>query len=125
MAKFCGKCGALVENGVCPKCGAEYQGTAPFVLYKCREKARNKIKIHIIINCILWICIGALQLFDIYYIRGMFNIEIFKWEKSLVIILIVCILNLLIGNYIGFVLNLHMLYIRHIINKNKMLLISI
>ena len=26
MAKFCGKCGALVENGVCPKCGAEYQG---------------------------------------------------------------------------------------------------
>ena len=136
MAKFCGKCGALVENGVCPKCGAEYQGTAPFVLYKCREKA-------------------------IYYIRGMFNIEIFKyiqyqhafgawniaisiceiyasydikskasmfvskWEKSLVIILIVCILNLLIGNYIGFVLNLHMLYIRHIINKNKMLLISI
>ena len=62
MAKFCGKCGALVENGVCPKCGAEYQGTAPFVLYKCREKARNKIKIHIIINCILWICIGALQL---------------------------------------------------------------
>ena len=79
MAKFCGKCGALVENGVCPKCGAEYQGTAPFVLYKCREKARNKIKIHIIINCILWICIGALQLFDIYYIRGMFNIEIFKY----------------------------------------------
>ena len=70
MAKFCGKCGALVENGVCPKCGAEYQGTAPFVLYKCREKARNKIKIHIIINCILWICIGALQLFDIYYIMG-------------------------------------------------------
>ena len=50
MAKFCGKCGALVENGVCPKCGAEYQGTAPFVLYKCREKARNKIKIHIIIK---------------------------------------------------------------------------
>ena len=79
MAKFCGKCGALVENGVCPKCGAEYQGTAPFVLYKCREKARNKIKIHILINCILWICIGALQLFDIYYIRGMFNIEIFKY----------------------------------------------
>lgn len=103
----------------------------------------------------------SITAFDIYYIRGMFNIEIFKyiqyqhafgawniaisiceiyasydikskasmfvskWEKSLVIILIVCILNLLIGNYIGFVLNLHMLYIRHIINKNKMLLISI
>ena len=46
MAKFCGKCGALVENGVCPKCGAEYQGTAPFVLYKCREKARNKIEVN-------------------------------------------------------------------------------
>ena len=41
MAKFCGKCGALVENGVCPKCGAEYQGTAPFVLYKMQRKGEK------------------------------------------------------------------------------------
>ena len=48
-----------------------------------------------------------------------------KWEKSLVAILVVCIINLLIGSFIGFVLNLHMLYIRYVIDKNKMLLISI
>ena len=29
---------------VCPKCGAEYQGAAPFVLYQCREKARKKLR---------------------------------------------------------------------------------
>ncbi len=80
MAKFCGKCGALVENGVCPKCGAEYQGTAPFVLYKCREKARNKIKIHIIINCILWICI----FFGVsYYLINNFLLFILKKLRAL------------------------------------------
>ena len=41
MAKFCGKCGALVENGVCPKCGAEYQGAAPFVTIPMQRKGEK------------------------------------------------------------------------------------
>lgn len=132
-------------------------------LYYINAEKRREIKLRYTLLLIVFYGYVSehYSFFDIYYIRGMFNIEIFKyiqyqhafgawniaisiceiyasydikskasmfvskWEKSLVIILIVCILNLLIGNYIGFVLNLHMLYIRHIINKNKMLLISI
>lgn len=71
------------------------------------------------------IAISICEIYASYDIKSKASMFVSKWEKSLVIILIVCILNLLIGNYIGFVLNLHMLYIRHIINKNKMLLISI
>ena len=161
MAKFCGRCGAVVKNGICTKCGALYHESAPFVLYECREKAIKKIKTHIIVNCVLWICLGTLQLFDIRCVHGMFYVNTFgdvlyrhilgvwniavsiceiyasynirskasmfvsKWEKSLVAILVVCIINLLIGSFIGFVLNLHTLYIRYVIDKNKMLLISI
>lgn len=161
MAKFCGRCGTMLDTGICPKCGTVYNGSAPFVLYECREKAIKKIKTHIIVNCVLWICLGTLQLFDIRCVHGMFYVNTFgdilyrnilgiwnilvsiceiyasynisskasmfvsKWEKSLVAILVVCIINLLIGSFIGFVLNLHMLYIRYVIKKNKMLLISI
>lgn len=161
MAKFCGKCGTMLDTGICPKCGTVYNVSAPFVLYECREKAIKKIKTHIIVNCVLWICLGTLQLFDIRCVHGMFYVNTFgdvlyrhilgvwniavsiceiyasynirskasmfvsKWKKSLVAILVVCIINLLIGSFIGFVLNLHMLYIRYVIDKNKMLLISI
>lgn len=156
MAKFCGRCGEELNNGLCPKCGCSYPVSyEPYLLLKCKNDVMNRICVHIIVNCIIWLCIGILQIFTHryqiiiggvlvhYYLIGVWNIivcmfgifnsynmksdtEFFvrKWDKSIVSILIFGIINLMIGSFIGFVLNLHMLYIRHIIIKNKMLLCS-
>ena len=74
----------------------------------------------------IWnIAVSICEIYASYNIRSKASMFVSKWEKSLVAILVVCIINLLIGSFIGFVLNLHMLYIRYVIDKNKMLLISI
>lgn len=99
--------------------------------------------IHIILNCLVWIGIGIVQIYNAEYVFGIWNIAVClyaifvsyniklntesfirKWDKSIVSILIFCIINLLLHSDVGFILNLHMLYIRYIINKNKMLLCS-
>lgn len=99
--------------------------------------------IHIILNCLVWLCIGTWQIHTYRYLAGGWNIivglyEIFssyniksntelfmqKWNENIICILVFCIINLLIGSIVGFGLNLHMLYIRHVINKNKIILCS-
>lgn len=142
VAKFCGNCGAELKNGLCPKCGRVYSEIyEPYLLLKYKKDVTNRILIHIIVNCLIWLCIGVLQIFVFRHFIGAWNIVVClygiftsynikmnaesfirKWDKSIVSILIFCIINLLLHSIVGFILNLHMLYIRHIINKNKMLL---
>lgn len=145
MAKFCGKCGTELNNGLCPKCGRFYSETFEWylLLIKYKKAVTTQILINIILNCLIWLCIGVFQISRFQYFIGVWNIivclygiftsynikldtESFirKWDKSIVNILIFCIINLLLHSIVGFILNLHMLYIRHIINKNKMLLCS-
>lgn len=157
MAKFCGRCGEDLENGTCPKCGSSYsEPLEPYLILKCKNDTMDRIRLHIIINCLIWLFLGILQIFRHdynfiiaenihvpYYLIGVWNIivcmfDIFnsynlksdtdffvrKWDKSVIVILVFCIANLLIRSFIGFLLNLHMLYIRHIIMKNKTLLCS-
>ena len=145
MAQYCGNCGSQLNNGICSKCGRVYKEMQEsFLLMQCKSNMIRRIKTHIIINSILWLCLGIIQIFSVVFtLMGIWNIVIClynifttyninsntpsfvqKWDKSIVSILVFCIINLLIQGYLGFILNLHMLYIRHIINKNKMLLCS-
>lgn len=144
MAQYCGNCGSKLNNGLCPKCGNTYLGIyEPYLLLKCKKNTMNRILIHIIVNCLIWLGIGMVQIYNFHYIIGIWNIVVClygiftsyniklntesfirKWDKSIVSILIFCIINLLLHSIEGFILNLHMLYIRYIINKNKMLLCS-
>lgn len=144
MAKFCGVCGTKLNNGICPHCRNIYPSIyEPYLLLKCKKDVTNRILIHIIINCLIWLGIGIAQIHTFHYLIGIWNIVVClygifnsyniklniesfirKWETSIVSILIFCIINLLLHSTVGFILNLHMLYIRHIINKNKTLLCS-
>lgn len=144
MLKYCGDCGSQLNNGVCPKCGNSYPTVyESHLLSKYRKDVINRILVHIIINCLIWLVIGILQIYTYQYITGVWNIviclygifssydikqhtELFiqKWDRSIISILVFCIINLLLHSVLGFILNLHMLYIRYIINKNKMILCS-
>ena len=144
MAKFCGECGGKLNNGQCTKCGNIYPVQyEPYLLMKYKNDVVNRVMAHIIINCLVWICIGTYQIYTFRYLNGFWNITVClygifssyniksntesfvrKWNDSIICILVFCIINLLIGSIEGFILNLHMLYIRYIINKNKMILCS-
>ena len=149
MAQYCGNCGSQLNNGVCSKCGRVYREMhEPLLLMQCKENMLRRVKIHIIINSILWLCIGIFQICSVlltFTLNGTWNLTILvgiwnislclynifttyninsntpsfvqKWDKSIVSILVFCIINLLIQGYLGFILNLHMLYTSY--NKQK------